>query len=74
MPIKQNDIVTVISGFYKNKTAKVIKVNRKKGTLVVQGVNLKYKHIKSQTKNELSQIKQFEFPIHHSNVKINLNN
>ena len=69
--VKVGDQITVISGFHKNETGEVIKVNRKTGKIIVQGINLKVKHIKSTTKNEPGEIKQFEAPIHHSNVKVN---
>lgn len=39
----------------------------------MKGVNFKFKHIKPSTENEVGEIKQFESPIHHSNVKLNLN-
>ena len=70
--VKVGDIVTVISGFYKNETGEVVKINRKTGKLVVKGINFKFKHIKPSTENEIGEIKQFEAPIHHSNVKLNL--
>lgn len=70
--IKIGDIVTVISGFHKNETGEVIKINRKTGKIVVKGINFKFKHVKPKTENEIGEIKQFEAPIHHSNVKRNL--
>jgi large subunit ribosomal protein L24 len=69
--VKIGDIVTVISGFHKNETGEVIKINRKTGTIVVKGINFKFKHVKPNTENEIGEIKQFEAPIHHSNVKLN---
>ena len=70
--VKIGDIVTVISGFHKNETGEVIKINRKTGKIVVKGINFKFKHVKPKTENEIGEIKQFEAPIHHSNVKLNL--
>lgn len=70
--VKIGDIVTVISGFHKNETGEVIKINRKTGKIVVKGINFKFKHVKPKTENEIGEIKQFEAPIHHSNVKVNL--
>ena len=70
--IKIGDTVRIISGFFKNETGEVIKINRKNGTLIVKGINFKFKHVKPNTENEIGEIKQFEAPIHHSNVKINL--
>ena len=71
MHVKIGDNVKVISGFDKNKTGKVIKIDRNTGKIVVKGVNFKFKHVKPNTENEVGEIKQFEAPIHHSNVKLN---
>jgi large subunit ribosomal protein L24 len=70
--IKVGDIVTIISGFHKNETGEVIKVNKKTGKIVVKGINFKFKHVKPTTEKEIGEIKQFEAPIHNSNVKVNL--
>jgi large subunit ribosomal protein L24 len=70
--VKIGDTVRVISGFFKNEIGEVTKINRKAGTLIVKGINFKFKHVKPNTENEIGEIKQFEAPIHHSNVKINL--
>jgi len=70
--VKIGDNVTVISGFHKNETGEVIKINQKNGKIIVKGINFKFKHVKPNTENEIGEIKQFEAPIHHSNVKLNL--
>ena len=72
MPIKLGDTVTIISGFHKNETGEIIKINQNTGKVLVQGINFKFKHLKPNTENEIGEIKQFEAPIHHSNVKLNL--
>jgi large subunit ribosomal protein L24 len=72
MHIKIGDTVTIVSGFHKNETGEIIKINQKTGKVIVQGINFKFKHIKPNTENEIGEIKQFEAPIHHSNVKLNL--
>jgi large subunit ribosomal protein L24 len=72
LSIKVGDTVTVISGFHKNETGEVSQINRKTGKIIVKGINFKFKHIKPKTENEIGEIKQFEAPIHHSNVKLNL--
>ena len=69
--VKVGDSVKVISGFHKNETGEVIKINQKTGKITVQGINFKFKHVKPNTDNEVGEIKQFEAPIHHSNVKLN---
>ena len=70
--VKIGDIVMIISGFHKNETGEIIKINKKTGKVLVKGINFKFKHIKPNTENEIGEIKQFEAPIHHSNVKLNL--
>jgi large subunit ribosomal protein L24 len=70
--VKIGDTIKVISGFHKNETGEVLKINRNTGKLIIKGINFKFKHVKPNTENEIGEIKQFEAPIHHSNVKLNL--
>ena len=69
--VKIGDNVKVISGFHKNETGEIIKINKKTGKVIAKGINFKFKHIKPNTENEIGEIKQFEAPIHHSNIKLN---
>jgi large subunit ribosomal protein L24 len=69
--VKVGDTVKIISGFYKNKTGEILKINRQTGKLIIKGINFKFKHMKPKTENEIGEIKQFEAPIHHSNVTLN---
>jgi len=69
--VKIGDQVKIISGFHKNQSGEVIKVNNQTGKIIIQGINFKFKHVKPNTENEIGEIKQFEAPIHHSNVKLN---
>ncbi len=70
--VKVGDIVVIISGFHKNETGEIIKINKNTGKIIVKGINFKFKHVKPNTENEIGEIKQFEAPIHHSNVRLNL--
>ena len=70
--LKIGDIVVIISGFHKNETGEIMKINNKTGKVLVKGINFKFKHVKPNTENEIGEIKQFEAPIHHSNVRLNL--
>lgn len=70
--VKVGDIVVIISGFHKNETGEILKINKNTGKVLVKGINFKFKHIKPNTENEIGEIKQFEAPIHHSNVRLNL--
>jgi len=71
-PIKIGDTVNIISGFYKNKTGEVVKIDKRTGKIIVKGINFKFKHLKPNSSSETGEIKQVEAPIHHSNVKLNL--
>ena len=68
--VKIGDNVKIISGFDKSKIGEVTKIYRNTGKILVKGVNFKFKHIKPNTENDVGEIKQFEAPIHHSNVKL----
>lgn len=68
--VKIGDNVKIISGFDKNKTGEITKIYRNTGKVLVKGVNFKFKHIKPTTESDVGEIKQFEAPIHHSNVKL----
>ena len=46
MKIKKGDTVTVIAGKDKGKEGKVIAVNAKKNTVLVEGINMITKHTK----------------------------
>ena len=70
--IKIGDTVRILSGFHKNETGEVLQINRKTGKVLIKGINFKFKHIKPTNETEIGQIKQFEAPIHHSNVKLNV--
>ena len=67
MHIRKNDTVLVITGKDKGKKGKVLKVDPKKETVIVEGVNVQTKHQK-QTRKAASEIKHQEGPIHVSNV------
>lgn len=73
LPIKIGDTVIIISGFHKNEIGEVLKINHQTGKIVVKGINFKFKHVKPDTGNQIGEIKQFEAPIHHSNVTLKLN-
>lgn len=70
--LKVGDSVKVISGFHKNETGEILRINRKTGKVIIREINFKFKHVKPNTENETGEIKQFEAPIHHSNLKLNI--
>ena len=66
--IKKGDTVRVIAGADKDKEGKVIAVNHKKGTVIVEGVNMITKHTKPSMANQQGGIIHQEAPIDASNV------
>jgi large subunit ribosomal protein L24 len=73
MHIKVGDSVIIIAGSNKNKIGEVIKLYPYSGRIIVKGINFKFKHMKPMKENEVGEIQQVEAPIHHSNVKLNIN-
>ena len=70
MKIKKGDLVKVIAGKDKDKEGKVIAVNAKNNTLLVEGVNMITKHAKPSMANQQGGIVHQEGPIHVSNVML----
>ena len=63
MWIKANDTVEVITGEDRGTRGKVLRVNRKAGKLVVEGVNRVYKHVRRSQKNPQGGRLSKEMPI-----------
>jgi large subunit ribosomal protein L24 len=70
MRIKSNDTVQVISGEDRGATGKVLRVDHKKGKLVVEGVNRVYKHVRRSQKNPQGGRLSKEMPVQASNVQL----
>jgi len=70
MNIKKGDIVKVISGDDKNHDGKVIKVFIDKNKILVQGVNMVWKHMKRSSNYPHGARIQKESPINVSNAKL----
>ena len=68
LKIKKGDTVKVIAGRDKDKEGKVIAINRKKNTLLVEGVNMITKHTKPSMANQQGGIVHQEAPLDISNV------
>ena len=68
MKIKKGDLVKVIAGKDKDKEGKVIAVNKKDNTVLVEGVNMLTKHTKPSAANQNGGIIHQEGPIDASNV------
>ena len=70
MHIKTNDTVEVISGDDKGVMKKVLHIDHAKGRVVVEGVNLVYKHVRRSQRNPQGGRLSKEMPIAISNVLI----
>ncbi|NJL85648.1 MAG: 50S ribosomal protein L24 [Leptolyngbyaceae cyanobacterium SM1_1_3] len=70
MHVRKGDTIQVISGRDKGKIGEIISILPKQSQVVVEGVNLRTKHVKPRQEGESGQIVTSEFPIHSSNVML----
>ena len=70
MFVKKNDLVKVISGESRGKTGKILRVFPETERIVVQGINLRWKHMRRSQEHPHGARIQKELPIHMSKVKI----
>lgn len=70
MHIRVNDIVEVLSGDDKGKRGKVMRIDREKNKLVVQGVNTVFRHMKPSRRNQQGGRLSKEMAIAASNVAL----
>ncbi|MEO5927122.1 MAG: 50S ribosomal protein L24 [Patescibacteria group bacterium] len=68
--IKTGDTVKVIAGKYKGKTGKIIQSFPRLGRVVVEGINLAKRHIRTRRAGEKGQVIEFSMPIDASNVAL----
>lgn len=66
--LKINDSVVVVSGSNRGKRGKILKVDRSKGRIIVEGVNKRNKYLRPSQDNPQGRMINLEFPIHISNV------
>lgn len=71
--LKKDDKVKVIAGKDKNKIGKILKINKKRGTVLVERINMVKKHTKANMKNRQGGIVETEAPIDWSNVMMMCN-
>ena len=70
MHIKKNDTVEVISGTQKGKQGRVLKVFTDSGKAIVEGINLRKKHMKPNQKNPQGGIQEKEGVIQASKLML----
>ena len=66
--IRKNDQVEVISGDHKGSRGKVLRVMPKDKKVVIEGVNMVYRHVRPSRRNPQGGRLQKEAPIHLSSV------
>ncbi len=66
--IRKDDIVEVVSGDHKGARGKVLRVMHDRDRVLVEGVNMVYRHVRRDRRNPQGGRVQKEAPIHISNV------
>ena len=66
--LRRGDTVQVISGSEKTKRGKVLRVDRATGKVIIQGINLVYKHMRRSRRNPQGGRLSKEMPVQTSNV------
>ena len=70
MKIKKNDTVKVIAGKDKGKSGKIIQVFPKLKKVVVEGLNVAQKHIRSNRQEDSGQKLEYSSPMSVANVML----
>jgi large subunit ribosomal protein L24 len=68
--LKKNDTVQVISGEFKGKTGRIIKMIRDKNKAIVENINVVKRHTKPNQKNQQGGIIEKEAAIDLSNLML----
>ncbi len=66
--IRKDDLVVVIAGDHKGARGKVLRILNAKQRVVVEGVNLVYRHVRKSQRHPQGGRIQKEAPLHLSNV------
>jgi large subunit ribosomal protein L24 len=70
MKLKKNDNVIVVSGKDKGKTGKISKAFPAENKVIIEGVNVKKRHLKGRGQSQKGQIIDKTMPIDVSNVML----
>lgn len=70
MKIKKNDNVIVVAGKDKGKSGKVSIAIPSSDKVIIEGVNIKKKHMRPRKSGQKGQVVEISAPIHVSNVMI----
>jgi len=70
MKVKKGDNILIISGKDKGKTGKIIKSFPKELKVLVEGLNLRKKHVRPKKEGEKGQVVEIPAKINVSNIKL----
>jgi large subunit ribosomal protein L24 len=70
LKIKKGDTVKVIAGNDKGKEGRVIRTLPESMRVVVEGINVRKRHMRPNPNAQQGQILEREMPIHYSNVML----
>ncbi|RMD86813.1 MAG: 50S ribosomal protein L24 [Calditrichaeota bacterium] len=70
MHVRKDDMVLVLTGEYRGKKGRVLKVFPKENRVLVEGVNFIKRHMRPSSKLPQGGIIEKEAPIHASNVMV----
>ncbi len=68
--VRKGDLVFVTTGNARGKQGKVLNVNPKRQQVIIEGLNLRKKHVKPTQANPQGGIVEKEGTIHISNLKL----
>ncbi|MFH1866479.1 MAG: 50S ribosomal protein L24 [Patescibacteria group bacterium] len=70
MRLKTGDNVEILSGRDKGKRGKITQVFTEESLVVVDGVNIRFKHLRARRRGETGQRVQFAAPLQQAKVKL----
>lgn len=68
--LRKGDLVRVMRGNNRGQEGRILRVDREKNRVVVEGINLRKRHRKPSAQDPEGGIITFEAPIHASNVML----
>jgi large subunit ribosomal protein L24 len=68
--LKKNDQVMIITGKDRGKSGRILRIDRDKGRVVVEGLNMVKKAVRPKGQNQKGGIQSVEAPLAISNVQV----
>lgn len=68
--LRKGDNVRIVAGKDKGKEGRILKIDRKNGRVIVEGLNMVKKTMRAQREGEKGSIAEIEAPLHISNVML----